>query len=79
MYVDSEAMVVTFQEVKETWLLFLKVDLRFWWNILFFLLDVILFTGRVLSAAESIELAAMAAVMYIKDKIVSTSFKNQTR
>lgn len=45
----------------------------------FFLLDVILFTGRVLSAAESIELAAMAAVMYIKDKIVSTSFKNQTR
>ncbi|XP_022288270.2 propionyl-CoA carboxylase alpha chain, mitochondrial-like [Crassostrea virginica] len=37
------------------------------------------FKGRVLSAAESIELAAMAAVMYIKDKIVSTSFKNQTR
>lgn len=29
MYVDSEAMVVTFQEVEETGLLFLKVDLRF--------------------------------------------------
>ena len=45
----------------------------------FLILILILFTGRVLSAAESIELAAMAAVMYIKEKIVSRSFKNQTR
>lgn len=37
------------------------------------------FVGRMLSASESVDLVAMAAVMYIKDKLVSRSFKNQSR
>lgn len=37
------------------------------------------FLGRMLSASESVDLVAMAAVMYIKDKLVSRSFKNQSR
>ncbi|XP_048746119.1 propionyl-CoA carboxylase alpha chain, mitochondrial-like [Ostrea edulis] len=37
------------------------------------------FKGRVLSAVESLELVAMAAVIYVKDQLASRNFKNQTR